>query len=155
MPIFSLIEFNGSNIKVHNLPSIDNNLLFGSNNLHLIDTVSSLEGSLFNLLNFVSAHVENFQIGEPIEKSEGGYLPNVVICEHEVGRGGRDASRDVLEAAVGTIHFGSVTSDKKISILASIPATPVTQSPALRRTQGILLAAVSGRPRLAWNISIL
>lgn len=126
-------------------------MLFGSsNNLHFIDAVSSLEGSLFNLLNFISAHVENFQIGQTIEESERGYLPNVVICEDEVGGGGRDASRDVLETAVGTIHFGSVTSNKKISIIAAILATlVVTQLPALGRTQGILLAAVRGRPSFA------
>ena len=133
------------------MPSIDNNLLFGSsNNLHFIDAVSSLEGSLFNLLNFISAHVENFQIGQTIEESERGYLPNVVICEDEVGRGGRDASWDVREAAVGTIHFGSVTSNKKISIIAAILVTPVvTQLPALSRAQGILFTAVRGRSSLA------
>ena len=79
------------------MPSIDNkNLPFGSSNLHFIDAVSSLEGSLFNLLNFVSAHVQNFKIGEAIEESERRYLPNVVIRQYEVGGGGRDASRDVL-----------------------------------------------------------
>ena len=70
-----------------------------------------------------------------------------------MGRGGRDASRDVLKAAMGTIHFGSVTSNKKISIIAAILVTPVvTQLPALSRTQGILLAAVRGRSGLACNI---
>ena len=67
-----------------------------------------------------------------------------------MGRGGRDASGDVLEAAMGTIHFGSVTSDQKISIIPAILKTPVvTQLPALSRTQGIFLTAVSGRPGLA------
>ena len=67
-----------------------------------------------------------------------------------MGRGGRDASGDVLEAAMGTIHFGSVTSDQKISIIPTILKTPVvTQLPALSRTQGIFLTAVSGRPGLA------
>ena len=133
------------------MPSIDNkNLLFGSNNLHFVDAISSLEGSLFYLLNFVSTHVQNFQIGEAIEESERRYLPNVVIGQYEVGRGGRDASRDVLETAVGTIHFGSVTSNQKISIIAAILLTPVvTKLPALSRTQGILLTAVSGRTSLA------
>ena len=40
-----------------------------------------------------------------------------------MGGGGRDASRDVREAAVGTIHFGSVTSNKKISIIGAILVT--------------------------------
>ena len=133
------------------MPSIDNkNLPFGTNNLHFIDAVSSLEGSLFNLLNFISAHVQNFQIGEAIEESERRYLPNVVIRQNEVGGGGRDASRDVLETAVGTIHFGSVTSNQKISIMAALLLTPVvTQLPTLCRTQGILLTTVSRRTSLA------
>ena len=123
---------------------------FGSSNLHFIDAVSSLEGSLFNLLNFISAHVQNFKIGEAIEESERRYLPNVVIRKDEVGGGGRDASRDVLETAVGTIHFGSVTSNQKISITAAILLAPVvTKLPALSWTQGILLTAVSGWTSLA------
>ena len=70
-----------------------------------------------------------------------------------MGRGGWDASRDVLKAAMGTIHFGSVTSDQKISIIPAILKTPVvTQLPALSRTQGILLTAVRRRPSLACNM---
>ena len=67
-----------------------------------------------------------------------------------MGGGGRDAPWDVLETAVGTIHFGSVTSNKKISPLSGILVTPlVTQLPAVSRAQGTLLAAVCGRPSLA------
>lgn len=73
-----------------------------------------------------------------------------------MGRGGWDASRDVLKAAMGTIHFGSVTSDQKISIIPAILKTPVvTQLPALSRTQGILLTAMCGRPSLACNIVMI
>ena len=54
-----------------------------------------------------------------------------------MGGGGRDASRDVREAAVGTIHFGSVTSNKKISIIVAILVTLHYGNPG-RHSRGLL-----------------
>ena len=47
-----------------------------------------------------------------------------------MGGGGRDATRDVLKTSVGTIHFGAVTPNKKISVYpancSDISPNPIT-----------------------------
>ena len=115
---------------------------------HFIDTVGSLKCSLLNLINFVSAHVQNFKIGQSVEEPQGGYLCDAVVSEDEVGGGGGDVSRDVLQTCVGAVHFTSVTSNQEISELSPIPVTATVNQlfvlPAARGTQGILLAAMSG-----------
>ena len=63
---------------------------------HLVDTVGPFESPLLDLRYFIPTHVQDRQVGDPVEKSEGADLCDLVIRQDEVSCCGGDARRDVL-----------------------------------------------------------
>jgi len=70
-------------------------LILGKQNF--IDAVGSLESSLLNVFNLISAHVQNLKFWKSVEEAEGGDLGDAVVGEDEVGGGGGDATGDVRQ----------------------------------------------------------
>ena len=151
MIAFALCQTRVVQIKNERLSNVAFNrtfqLLLAGSYSHFIDTVGSLKCSLLDLINLISAHVQNFKIGQSVEEAQGGDLGDAVVSQDKVGGGGGDASWDVLQTCVGAVHFTSVTSNQEISELSPIPVTATINQlfvlPAARGTQGIFFTAMS------------